>query len=326
MTRHTTTKINKIPLPGYKKNVDRPKNFPPMPRLYLELIENKEKIRQDLIDREYVPPDYNSISHQFGPSRSLNGSGYNSYNDNREDYSSDEGGYRDEEEKSEDDYELRRGNNGPSSPPSSDEGSDNERNDISDSESDYEDMRRRDHRSRNDNRHEDSSDDDLPNRLKELLREDGGRDEELVSEHYSRKRQRHPKNVPPSLAELEQKGEYKRKEIYRDLNQPNNIELDEDDKKRELLWKFSILKKTYPDAQIEEFSQYSDYNTMLKSYNNEIRRLSLDSTVKQYQQFLFYGFIGVEFILGSVFKFDMAGYSQQQMINMSAYNKCLIER
>ena len=45
-------RIIKVPLPDREKSRAYTKNFPPMPRLYLELLENKSKIKQDLINNE----------------------------------------------------------------------------------------------------------------------------------------------------------------------------------------------------------------------------------------------------------------------------------
>ena len=48
-------KIKIIKVPNPDKFLDKPQVFPRMPRLYLELLENKAKIKQDLINKEYNP-------------------------------------------------------------------------------------------------------------------------------------------------------------------------------------------------------------------------------------------------------------------------------
>ena len=98
-----------------------------------------------------------------------------------------------------------------------------------------------------------------------------------------------------------------------------------EDFKRELLFKFSLLKQSYPSADIPEVSVHSDYRTLKNSYDSVLRKVSLNSSVDSYKQWLIAGFLLVEFFLGNMLKFDMEGYTRQQMVQMHKYDTLLIE-
>jgi hypothetical protein len=187
---------------------------------------------------------------------------------------------------------------------------------------------------------DDSSVDNLEDRLNELL--DDNSDESVISDKYSPKdkysKQRSYDNhstisisnknnrqVAPSLAELEAQGGYVRKQHLRDVNNISRSEQEEEDLKREMLFKFDLLKKSYPNGVIPEYTIHTDYNSMKKSYDDTVRRLSLDSTVDNYKQYLIGGFMACEFLLGNFFNLEMQGFTQQQILSMNQYEKLLIE-
>lgn len=95
--------------------------------------------------------------------------------------------------------------------------------------------------------------------------------------------------------------------------------------KRELLVKFSILRKSYPDAQIPEFTEYSDYNKMKQVYDDVVLQIALDSSVINYKKYLILSFMVTELVFTRFFKIDAQGYAEFQMAQMNEYERLLIE-
>jgi hypothetical protein len=182
---------------------------------------------------------------------------------------------------------------------------------------------------------------DLSVRLKELLNDDSeseasfdkssDRSSKRSKDKYSRHRDSkghsisHKHSSAPTLSELERQGGYIPKKELRDINQTTMNEQREEDSKRELLFKFDLLRKSYPSAIIPEYTIHTDIRTMQKSYGDSVRRLSLDSSVENYKTYIVYGFMGCEFIFGNFLGFDMQGFTQQQILSMNSYEKLLIE-
>jgi hypothetical protein len=292
--------ITVLKIPNEKSTGHRSQTFPRMPRLYLELLENKSKIKQDLINTEYVH-DYDK-----SPVPGLEPASPTSMSS-----SSDESMYSkqtvsDISGDSVQDNSVLITND--------DDDDTSVISDISDKSLDDE---------QNDKVTNDDDSVDVKKRLGKLLQDDDSTVNSKRSK-YSKRRDKRGKVMAaaaPSLNELEKNGSYIPKQHLRDVN---NEKVD-DDMKRELLFKFQLLRKTYPKASLPEFTIHTDYQIMLNNYEDCVRRLSLDSSVENYKQYLIYGFMGCEFLLGKFFKLDMEGFTQQQILSMSSYEKLLIE-
>jgi hypothetical protein len=370
MLKKNKLKVVKVYLSKDEKMPDRPQAFPKIPRLYLELLENKLKIKQDLVNKEHIPI-ISEPSLKPSPEISINNieiidseddKNYNSGDEIKEkmqdNYVQVDKEHSDNNDKDSDSHNDKDKQYSDSDNDKQYSDSDNNDKQYSDSDNNDKEYRRKDKKKQKyeeDKKSDKESDDDLSDRLKELLNDTSSEKEyskrsidsnykksvDKYSKHYEDKfkhksshrstsyrkqyEEVHKDYSPPTLAELQQQGTYKKEDHLRDINQINMSENETEDKKRELLFKFELLKKSYPNAPIPEFSIHSDHQTMQKSYDDSVRRLSLDSSVENYKTYLIGGFMLTEFIFGSFLKFDMQGFTQQQIVSMNSYEKLLIE-
>ncbi len=339
MSKKPNIQVIKIPT---DRPLSRPKNFPRMPRLYLELLENKSKINPVLVNQEYVPkipvPSYEPIrevkeDYEDSPQRTPpTPQRYDSDDDrdknrDREDhndrYESDNDG-RDRYDRDRDDsrgrdrYDRER-----------DEGRGRDRYD-----SDKEDSPRS--RRSDDSYHTPpkNDNDDLSSRMKELLTEEKHsrrrRDDNRGDrDRGDRERRITPPEqddliIPPKLSDIAG-GSYIPKKVVEDLDYQMKSAENEDDLKRELLFKFDLLRRSYKNSAIPEYTIHSDYRTMQRAYESTIRQVNVDSNIESYKSYLITGFYIVEFVLGYWLKFDMQDFTKQQILQMNKYEHLLIE-
>lgn len=270
----STIEVVKVPV---ERPVSRPKNHGSSPRLYLELVENKERVRQDLINKEYVPPEPKEIS--------------------LSDLEDDVIQVETEEKNQTNDQVSETGYD-----------SDNENMDHTNTEYEY---------GVKENNFEDNKTDETVNNKPEVKSDnntvkglESRIDEILKSEKVN----------PPSLSQISDK------RFYRDISQVSRVEVNEDDKKRELLFKFDLLKRQYKDFSsiIPEYNIYSDLQSMQKSYDSTLQRVMLDSGVEDYKNYFQKGCFAVEFAL-NYFGFDISGFTTDQMSKMNSYERLLYE-
>jgi len=335
------SKINVIKIPNEKAGGAPPtanqSQFPRMPRMYLELIENKDKIKANMVNKEYDPDEVATVmSERTGykeplqDSQKLSRLEESDEEDEREESESDEEEDReesDEEEASEDASEK-----------SSRRNLEKNDKDVADADEDDDDDDDDDEDADDDEDLEEESPFPRENRegFEKILEEDDERSsvrsgvssialstEENRKKNETREKLREILKDPPKLSDLEKRGEVKSKHVVGNLG-PSSME-EEDELKRELLYKFELLKRGYKNVDIPEFNMHSDYKNMNKTYENTLRRVSLDSNVESYRNYLIAGFMLMEYILGFWLKFDMAGFTQQQILNMNQYERLLIE-
>lgn len=109
------------------------------------------------------------------------------------------------------------------------------------------------------------------------------------------------------------------------FEEPEDEEEKEKKRKADLLFKFMVLKRQYPNVEIPDFTDHSDLSTMERVYEQVIRRVSLDSSVETYKQYLVGGFIILEWISTNWVGINMGGFTASQKGVMNKYDRLLLE-
>ena len=341
-------KIIKVPL-GYKPQF-RPNNFNSMPRLYLELLENKNKVKPELRNREYIPKIIDNLpSVQYASSiiekeekEELEKNENFTRKSFEKEYFKDENRYSSKDDER---ISLKSVLDGKSSNRNNDD-IDSKTLDLSVSDKNYIKLRGID--LLNSKEKEDiSSSSKKENDLLNMLKTGSVKDQDSSSKQTTQTipisqpsiptsfKEENKDNLtyntsnqprmPPSLQEI---GEGKvpiTNNSYHEVNITKNDE-NEIQRRRDILHKFKYLKRYYPEVSVPEFSEYTDIKTLESEYNALVKTLKIDSNVENYKKYLSIGFFGLEFFLSRVLKFqEIKGFSSAQMLNMNQYEKILLE-
>ena len=290
----------------------RPKKFPRMPNLYLELIENKSKIKPDLVNQEYVP---NKKEEEKNRDEDED---HDRENENNRDRENDRDRERDRERDRDRDRDRDRERDRERDRDRDREREHDEEQEDRDRDRDRKNREREEEHEEERDHEEDKEveDDGLSSRLKELLKDDNKKSEKEKQLDDDEKIYNAPR-----LSEISG-GNFMPKKVMNDVSRQS---YDDEDMKRELLFKFDLLRKSYKNANIPEFTIHSDYNTMQRTYDSTIRQVNVDNNIETYKSYLITGFYITEFVLGYWLKFDMQDFTKQQIVNMNKYEHLLIE-
>lgn len=274
--------IKKISL--LEKPEDIQMNFPRQPQLYLELIENKKKVKPELVNKDYVPPS--DIVVETKRERSSPKWKKLQYDENSV-VSSPSGSVKSESTQSEKKEETIQEKLFKTGTPFSEK---------------------------------------YLTPAKEVKVVQTSRPSIPVSSKTlpasSSVTAAHTKPRLPTLTELESQNKIQRQKELVDVEK---LKEEDENAKRELLFKLDILRKTYPKASIDKYTIHDKYSSIKNYYDGRVRLLSLENSVDNYKTYMTFIFMGVETLFGKVFKLDMKGFTEQQLIDYHKYEKLLIE-
>ena len=315
----SANKLSVVKIPNENKNAldNETKEHPRVPYMYLELLENKDKVRPEVVNKDYDPSDAVSLK-----SFSTNNNNKNVVKKKPSTIpkiEEEEEGDESEISVSEDENDDMTVDNKEDVVDDSDiDDNDGEEeseldDDDDDEESDQEISDQESLMNESENHYDTRDENETKNKLNAML------DDEYPRSSYQKQ--------PPKLSDLQKSGVIQNQErTIPNIDMMEDDEEDDEDKKRELLFRFSLLKKSYnTQIDIPEFTIHSNYKRMVEVYENTLRHLSLESSVEQWKNILIGAFMCCEYVFGVWLNMDMAGYTQAQILNLAQYERLLIE-
>lgn len=310
-----------VMVPLTNKRVINPPSFPPFQRLYLELMENKDKIKKEFLKQEFIPKyDDEIIFDEDGDIREPPKKG-----EKKEEK-------KPPQKKEPSREEKRKLKEEPPKEKASKE--EKKKGEAPQEETPQEETPKEE--SHDDILHDDITQDkkgeDPLDAFLKKSRSIGSRKNtptDKKKKSYQDKKDdilkdETVKKIPPSLQDLEDGGAFDTGGI-KDMNRISRREQDQEEKVRAYLFKYDLLRKSYPNEEIPKFTINADPDHIAKTYDDILRNLSVGDNINKYRKYLIYGFYGTEALVGNVLGFDMTGFTKQQIIDMSSYEKLLIE-
>ena len=293
--------INKKPLDEYERILPT-KNFPHMPILYLEFLENKTKVKKEYINKNYIPSSLKKHSFKKQPELGTPQPQVEKLTREAREARTSPPRWGSSSQVS----TLREGSMDKFE--STRKVSSLENVTISDVFDDTEEVREvPDH------------DKIIENQLNSLLGEDNPTQEDpdaggAVDE-----------KSPPTLEELQQKKKIgPQVTISRDYRYAEEEDEETQKERNAVYFKYEVLRRMHPNAHIPEFTIYSDPKLMSQKYELLTKKLSLESSVDSWKRYMIVFVMGCEVVLGKL-SFDMEGFAQQQIMSMSTYDQLLVE-
>ncbi len=287
--------------------LERKKAAVSSPILYLEYLENKQKVKKEEIGKDYV------IDSDSEDERSSDKSQSQPQDARENDLEVDHEAHEDDLEADLEDYRK-----------------DYHKNDSKEDSEDYykknhlEDHNENDYLDDHKNHLEDHNKDDHHEDYLEDRNKDNHLDDHKDDHREDHKDPYEPQRsgTQPSLSEL--KKESKVKVRSNDYKYPLEEENEVTKKRNKVFFHYEVLKRMHPEAQIPEFTSYSDPDQMEEKYELLAKKYSLDSSVENWKRYIIVGILGFEIVLGKL-NFDMEGFAQHQISSINTYDQLLIE-
>lgn len=124
----------------------------------------------------------------------------------------------------------------------------------------------------------------------------------------------------PTLQDLQQQ-----KKVVIDKEYKYADDDEETQKERNAMYfKCEVLRRMHPNMPVPEFTPYSDPKIMKQKIDMFTEKIALNTTVDNWKRYLIIGVMICEVVLGKL-SFDMEGFAQQQITQMSTYDQLLVE-